>query len=98
MPKRTMREQFLYAIRQRDDLLLLISNLYPAHRTKAKKADPALWRDILIIELPTGQISYHLPPAEVERFKHLPRGPNTWDGHDEKERALRIWTLWNNWE
>jgi hypothetical protein len=86
----TYKEQFLYAIRQRDDLLLLLTLRNSSHIAKAKKDDRALWRNVLIVKSPAGQISYHISPEELERFKHLPRGPNTWDGHDDNMRRERI--------
>lgn len=46
---------------------------------------------VLIITLPTGQISYHLPKALVtELFPTLKMHPDRWDGHTTEQKRLRI--------
>lgn len=46
---------------------------------------------VVYIDLPTGQVSWHIPDAEMTAFPPLPlRAPTGWDGHgtDEKYRRL----------
>ena len=43
---------------------------------------------ILYIDLPTGQVSWHIPAAELVRA--LPEYNGKWDGHDLEEKRKRI--------
>ena len=48
---------------------------------------------ILYIELPTGQISYHLPDNYLEYMKDIPSEPaslNGWDGHTSEDVLCRL--------
>lgn len=45
---------------------------------------------VLYIDLPgAGQVSWHLPAAEVD-IDAWPRYPGGWDGHDVAEKRLRL--------
>lgn len=48
------------------------------------------WRNVLFLELPTGQVSWHLHESEIENFPHIPRRPGQWDGHSTEEKYKRI--------
>ena len=43
---------------------------------------------ILYIDLPTGQVSWHIPAAEL--VKALPEYKGQWDGHDLELKRERI--------
>ena len=43
---------------------------------------------ILYIDLPTGQVSWHIPADEL--IPGLPDFPDTWDGHDLKTKRNRL--------
>ncbi len=43
---------------------------------------------ILYIDFPTGQVSWHIPAAELVRA--LPEYNGKWDGHDLEEKRKRI--------
>lgn len=46
---------------------------------------------VVIIELPTGQVSWHISPDDMDLFKHVRRTEvNTWDGHDTEEKHRRL--------
>lgn len=51
-----------------------------------KKTDPE-W-PIIYVELPTGQISYHIPAKEL--VVDLPEFDATWDGHSLEEKRDRL--------
>lgn len=53
------------------------------------KLSDAEW-PVLYIDLPTGQVSWHIPRAE-----ELPAGryEGAWDGHDNTQKAHRIMAL-----
>ena len=59
----------------------------------AKYDDPE-W-PIVFIELPTGQVSWHIPIAEIRR--DLPMYAKTWDGHtlEEKRQHMAAWLGWH---
>ena len=43
---------------------------------------------ILYIDLPTGQVSWHIPADEL--IPGLPDFPDSWDGHDLKTKRNRL--------
>ncbi len=43
---------------------------------------------ILYVDLPTGQVSWHIPKDEIVAL--LPDYPGEWDGHDLKEKRDRL--------
>ena len=43
---------------------------------------------ILYVELPTGQVSWHIPKDEIVAL--LPDYPGEWDSHDLKEKRDRL--------
>lgn len=49
---------------------------------------------IIYIDLPTGQVSWHIHIAEMELFLGVPDYRGTWDGHDtcDKYRRLLLWS------
>lgn len=52
-------------------------------------ADEPEW-PVLYIELPTGQVSWHISPDDF-LWPDLPlRRPNTWDGHTTEEKYSRV--------
>jgi hypothetical protein len=54
--------------------------------------DPAAW-PVLFIDLPTGQVSWHLTAADRLGALDIGTYLGTWDGHDtaEKYRRLARW-------
>jgi hypothetical protein len=43
---------------------------------------------ILYVDLPTGQVSWHIPKDEIVAF--FPDYPGEWDSHDLKEKRDRL--------
>lgn len=50
-------------------------------------ADEPGWT-LIYIELPTGQVSWHIPDDEL--IGEFPPYTKTWDGHDVEEKRRRI--------
>lgn len=49
------------------------------------------WRNVIIVDLPTGQASWHVHDSEMELFQHLPRNQGrVWDGHSVEEKYARL--------
>jgi hypothetical protein len=76
------------AYAQRNMLVGALSKLFPAWlRVDASNLD---W-PVVMIQLPTGQVSWHI--TEQERysvFAHLEPGDTAWDGHDDVEKWRRV--------
>lgn len=74
--------------RERAHLVAALSKLFPA----SLEHDPAEpeW-PVCIIDLPTGQASWHIAPSDVELFAHLNRSVGrVWDGHTTQEKYARL--------
>jgi hypothetical protein len=55
------------------------------------------WRNILVIELPTGQITWHFHDSELDLLKTFKvREGYIYDGHTTEEKYQRLlnYTLW----
>lgn len=49
---------------------------------------------IIFIDLPTGQISYHVPKEFVDEFSiEIPEYNYEWDGHTLEEKRLNLYTF-----
>lgn len=48
------------------------------------------WRNILFIELPAGQVSWHLHESETSMFYFVGAYDGAWDGHDTAEKYRRV--------
>lgn len=48
------------------------------------------WRNVLFIDLPTGQISWHLHKSELVNFPNVPKYQGNYDGHTTEEKYERI--------
>lgn len=51
------------------------------------------WRQIVLIDLPTGQASWHFHDSESDLFRHLPFYLGQWDGHTTPEKYARLRAL-----
>lgn len=46
---------------------------------------------VVIIDLPTGQASWHVSPDDMDLFGHVHQSEiNTWDGHTTEEKYRRL--------
>lgn len=45
---------------------------------------------IVFVDLPSGQVSWHIPIDELRFFPALPAYPNDWDGHSTEEKYRRV--------
>lgn len=70
----------------------LVAHLAAAHRSSIGYHDPTEpdWA-VVIIDLPTGQLSWHVAPDDMDLFEHVQRSEiNTWDGHSTEEKYARL--------
>lgn len=48
------------------------------------------WMNVVFIDLPAGQVSWHIHDSELPMFDFLPPYPGRWDGHDTAEKYRRV--------
>lgn len=86
------------AYTERNALVAALSKVFPAslerHPDSEEWDDD--WRWIVYIDLPTGQVSWHLHNSELSAFDHLLAFQGrSWDGHTTEEKYLRLERLPN---
>lgn len=94
--KREEKESKDGAYRERDMLVCALSKLFPSYLARHSGADKEWendWRWIVYIELPTGQVSWHIHDSEREWFNHLQVRENNWDGHNSERKYERLQAL-----
>ncbi|CAM5346068.1 WDGH domain-containing protein [Streptomyces aurantiogriseus] len=75
--------------RERAHLVAHLAAAYPSAIGYHDPDEPD-WA-VVIIELPTGQASWHVSPDDMDLFAHVQRSEtNTWDGHSTEEKYARI--------
>lgn len=88
------------AYRERDQCVAQIAAMavklgYPAwisqHDAADESWDPA-WRSIVFVELPTGQVSWHIHVSELHLFSFIAcsQPSREWDGHSTEEKYERL--------
>lgn len=96
------------AYRERDQVVALAARMaavlrWPAWlgRHEDKPGDPPWdddWRNIVFIELPSGQVSWHIHDSELPLVRFLPSAlslaAKPWDGHDTAEKYRRCDGPW----
>lgn len=74
---------------ERDRLVALISSIYPSYIAIDESAEDG-FKNVVYIDSPKGQLSWHIADKEVELFSHLSVKDNNWDGHTTEEKYERI--------
>jgi hypothetical protein len=71
---------------------LIRTNGFEACRTPAPddEAAAALGWQVVYVETPEGQLSWHISPDEAHLIAHLPERPQPWDGHTTSEKYARL--------
>lgn len=84
------------AYSERNQLVAALSKLFSSslERHPDNEAYEDDWRWIVFIDLPGGQVCWHIHDSELGLFDHLPRlVGRKWDGHTREEKYQRIATL-----
>lgn len=85
------------AYSERNQLVAALSKLFPSWMEWHSEEDTSWdndWRNIIFIELPTGQVSWHIHDSEVSHFQHLTKKVgSSWDGHTTEEKYNRVSAL-----
>lgn len=85
-----------YAYWERNQLVGVLSRLYPSHLAKHPESDKEWeddWRNIVCVHTPAGQATWHLHDSDMPMFKHLEVGKDHWDGHTTEEKYKRLEAL-----
>ena len=83
------------AYRERDELVALISKLYPSHlaQHEGDEWDDEWWM-IVCVHTPAGQAAWHVHwQTEYALFAHLAERPTDWDGHTTEQKYDRLRSL-----
>lgn len=89
------------AYAERNQLVAALSKVFPSYLAQHPAEDRDWeddWRTIVFIDLPTGQVSWHIHEAEKPLFAHLETQENRWDGHGEELKRHRLGSLEKRWE
>lgn len=83
------------AYAERNQLVAALSKQFPASVEQHEGEDwEDDWRNVVFIDLPTGQVSWHIHDSELYLFDHLPKNEGrVWDGHSTEEKYGRLNSL-----
>lgn len=76
--------------RERDQIVAVLSKLWPSHLAKHLGEWEDDWRNIVCIHSPVGQVSWHIHDSEMSLFNHLEITLSDWDGHTTPEKYERL--------
>jgi hypothetical protein len=91
-----LRAQKDGAYAERDQCVALIARMalklgYPAWLGRHEGADwDDDWRTIVFVQLPAGQVSWHIHDSELPMFRGLVASGPAWDGHSTEEKYRRV--------
>lgn len=90
----TLTEQKNAAYTERNMLVAFLSKIYPSWLGRHEEGDETWepdWMNIVFVESPAGQLSWHIHDSEMSLFSHLQADENReWDGHDTEEKYNRL--------
>lgn len=75
--------------RERHHLIAHLAASHPSILVYRADPDAPDW-PVIFITLPTGQVSWHINPADIDLFAHVTVGTGTWDGHSTEEKYARL--------
>lgn len=89
-----LESEKISAYRERNIVVAILSRSFPSYLSEHAE-DESGWDQrkgwVVYIELPTGQVSWHVERDELAWFSHLAvadRSP--WDGHNEELKWTRV--------
>ncbi len=79
---------------ERNQLVCALSKIWPSHIEMHPLEDGSWdddWRTIIVINSPSGQLTWHIHDSEVDQFTHLNiEEGSSWDGHTTEEKYERL--------
>lgn len=93
MAQAAEREAIDNAYRERNQLVALLSTLFPSGKAKtAIEGWDEAWHGCVYIDFPWGQASWHYHSDDDWMFAHLPPYNKDWDGHTTEAKYAAIAT------
>ena len=84
------------AYRERNKIVAALSKVFPSHLARHEKEDNE-WgkrrQNVVYIQLPTGQVSWHIGDDELWMFAGLLWKDDMWDGHSTEFKYIRLAAL-----
>lgn len=83
------------ALQERNKVVALLARLFPAGISNKRIPDGhGNVKGCVLIDLPTGQISWHFADEDADHFRGLPSYLGEYDGHSQEEKYKRLeqWT------
>ncbi|MBB4594512.1 hypothetical protein [Xanthomonas cannabis] len=83
------------AVQERNKVIALLARLFPAGISQTRVQDNnGRAQNCVLIDLPTGQISWHFGEEDADYFQGLPAYLGHYDGHSQEEKYKRLeqWT------
>ena len=89
---RTAKNERDAVYHERAQLVSFLSHLYPSYLTRHPEHEEweLDWRQIVVVDSPAGQLSWHIHDSELPLFDHLEVRTNTWDGHTTTQKYERL--------
>jgi hypothetical protein len=79
------------AYTERNALVSALAHLFPAGTKKDDQKDwDDDWRNVVYIDTPAGQLSWHYHDSDAKLFADLPRYWSEYDGHSTPEKYKRL--------
>jgi len=75
--------------RERHHVIAHLAAAYPSVMMLNADPEEPDW-PVLFVTLPTGQVSWHIAPRDMDLFRHVRVGSAEWDGHDVEEKYRRL--------
>ncbi len=92
--KRSLPASKLNVYRERHYLVAFLAKLFPHSWTIDESEPDPRFRNVICIDSPAGQLSWHVPDEDLELFPMPKRwARNTWDGHTTEEKYRRLASL-----
>jgi len=81
------------AYKERNLMVQFLTFIYPSYLTKHPEDDLSWeqdWMNIVVVDGPGGQMSWHIHDSEMLLFSHLGYRENDWDGHTTEDKYKRL--------
>lgn len=75
--------------RERAYLVAHLAAVYPSVLVPGADPEEPDW-PVLFVDLPSGQVSWHIAPDDLDLFGHVRLGSAAWDGHSTQEKYARL--------
>lgn len=77
---------------ERNRLVALVAAIYPSSLERdLDEEEEDDWRWVVFVELPAGQVTWHIHDSQLPLFEHVPKLiGRVWDNHDTRTKYRRV--------